>query len=93
MGKSGNDLHYRGYDILDLANACEFQEVAYLLVHGRLPNIAELTAYKISETMGTAVTVQAMVFGNRGLDSRAGVGFTRDPEDLHFDRDQRSTSE
>ncbi|WP_310630456.1 2-methylcitrate synthase, partial [Paraburkholderia sp.] len=46
VGRTGNDLHYRGYDILDLATACEFEEVAYLLVHGKLPNTAELIAYK-----------------------------------------------
>ena len=46
VGKSGNDLHYRGYDILDVANACEFEEIAYLLVHGKLPNDAELRGYK-----------------------------------------------
>ena len=46
VGRNGNDLHYRGYDILDLAGACEFEEVAYLLVHGKLPNKAELAAYK-----------------------------------------------
>jgi len=46
VGRSGNDLHYRGYDILDLAEACEFEEVAYLLVHGKLPNRAEFDAYK-----------------------------------------------
>jgi 2-methylcitrate synthase len=46
VGHSGNDLHYRGYDILDLAEACEFEEIAHLLVHGTLPNQAELTAYK-----------------------------------------------
>lgn len=46
VGRSGNDLHYRGYDILDLARACEFEEIAYLLVHGKLPNANELTAYK-----------------------------------------------
>lgn len=46
VGRSGNDLHYRGYDIIDLANACEFEEVAHLLVHGKLPNAAELRAYK-----------------------------------------------
>ena len=40
VGRSGNDLHYRGYDILDLAEKCEFEEVAHLLVHGRLPNAA-----------------------------------------------------
>ncbi|RQH08923.1 bifunctional 2-methylcitrate synthase/citrate synthase [Paraburkholderia dinghuensis] len=46
VGRTGNDLHYRGYDILDLATACEFEEVAYLLVHGKLPNAAELVSYK-----------------------------------------------
>jgi len=46
VGQSGNDLHYRGYDIADLAAHCEFEEVAYLLVHGKLPNSAELAAYK-----------------------------------------------
>lgn len=46
VGKTGNDLHYRGYDILDIASACEFEEIAYLLVHEKLPTQAELTAYK-----------------------------------------------
>ncbi len=46
VGRSGNDLHYRGYDILDLADNCEFEEVAFLLVHGKLPNQAELDGYK-----------------------------------------------
>ncbi|SKD02785.1 bifunctional 2-methylcitrate synthase/citrate synthase [Paraburkholderia hospita] len=46
VGKTGNDLHYRGYDILDLAGACEFEEIAHLLVHGKLPNVAELAACK-----------------------------------------------
>jgi 2-methylcitrate synthase len=46
VGRTGNDLAYRGYDILDLAAACEFEEVAYLLVHGQLPNAAELAGYK-----------------------------------------------
>ncbi|MDQ2140425.1 2-methylcitrate synthase [Alcaligenaceae bacterium A4P071] len=46
VGKSGNDLHYRGYDILDIANTCEFEEIAYLLVHGKLPNEGELRGYK-----------------------------------------------
>jgi 2-methylcitrate synthase len=46
VGRTGNDLHYRGYDILDLAETCEFEEIAYLLIHGKLPNRAELTAYK-----------------------------------------------
>ncbi|TCP16610.1 bifunctional 2-methylcitrate synthase/citrate synthase [Simplicispira metamorpha] len=46
VGKTGNDLHYRGYDILDMAQVCEFEEVAHLLVHGKLPTRAELQAYK-----------------------------------------------
>ncbi|HAH9870705.1 TPA: 2-methylcitrate synthase [Escherichia coli] len=46
VGKSGNDLHYRGYDILDLAKHCEFEEVAHLLIHGKLPTRDELAAYK-----------------------------------------------
>ena len=46
VGRTGNDLHYRGYDILDFADQAEFEEIAYLLVHERLPNAAELSAYK-----------------------------------------------
>ena len=46
VGHSGNDLHYRGYDILDIAERCEFEEIAYLLVHGALPGVAQLAAYK-----------------------------------------------
>jgi 2-methylcitrate synthase len=46
VGHTGNDLHYRGYDIADLAANCEFEEVAHLLVQGRLPNAQELAAYK-----------------------------------------------
>ncbi|PHM68289.1 2-methylcitrate synthase [Xenorhabdus sp. KJ12.1] len=46
VGKNGKELHYRGYDIFDLASHCEFEEVAYLLVHEKLPTRAELTAYK-----------------------------------------------
>ena len=46
VGKTGNDLHYRGYDILDVADSCEFEEIAYLLVHGKLPTAAELKGYK-----------------------------------------------
>src|SRR6185503_12732724 len=47
VGRSGNDLHYRGYDILDVADTCEFEEIAYLLVHGSLPTRAELAGYKL----------------------------------------------
>ena len=46
VGRTGNDLHYRGYDILDIATQCEFEEIAYLLVHEKLPNKNELAAYK-----------------------------------------------
>ncbi|MEX3959595.1 2-methylcitrate synthase [Trinickia sp. EG282A] len=46
VGRTGNDLHYRGYDILDIATTCEFEEIAYLLVHEKLPTAAELSAYK-----------------------------------------------
>jgi 2-methylcitrate synthase len=46
VGRTGNDLHYRGYNILEIAEACEFEEIAYLLIHGKLPTSAELAAYK-----------------------------------------------
>ena len=46
VGRTGNDLHYRGYDILDVAEVCEFEEIAYLIIHEKLPNRVELEAYK-----------------------------------------------
>jgi 2-methylcitrate synthase len=46
VGVTGNDLHYRGYDILELANTCEFEEIAHLLIHGKLPTRPELDSYK-----------------------------------------------
>ena len=46
VGRTGNDLHYRGYNILDIADTSEFEEIAHLLVHGKLPNASELAAYK-----------------------------------------------
>ncbi|MGI9228606.1 MAG: bifunctional 2-methylcitrate synthase/citrate synthase [Gammaproteobacteria bacterium] len=46
VGRSGNDLAYRGYDILDIAETCEFEEIAHLLIHEKLPTRAELDAYK-----------------------------------------------
>ncbi|MFT5506723.1 MAG: 2-methylcitrate synthase [Gammaproteobacteria bacterium] len=46
VGRTGNDLHYRGYDILDIADCCEFEEIAYLIVHEKLPDQAELDSYK-----------------------------------------------
>ncbi len=46
VGRTGNDLRYRGYDILEIAETCEFEEIAFLLIHGKLPNQPELAAYK-----------------------------------------------
>ncbi|HKC17931.1 MAG TPA: 2-methylcitrate synthase [Steroidobacteraceae bacterium] len=46
VGRTGNDLQYRGYDILDVAETCEFEEIAYLLIHGKLPTLTELTGYR-----------------------------------------------
>ena len=46
VGRTGNDLHYRGYDILEIATVCEFEEIAFLLIHGKLPTRAELSVYK-----------------------------------------------
>jgi 2-methylcitrate synthase len=46
VGRSGNDLHYRGYNILDVADTCEFAEIAHLLIHGHLPTRGELDDYK-----------------------------------------------
>jgi 2-methylcitrate synthase len=46
VGRTGNDLHYRGYDILDIATRCEFEEIAHLLIHERFPNATELARYK-----------------------------------------------
>ncbi|MEJ8676530.1 bifunctional 2-methylcitrate synthase/citrate synthase [Chromobacterium amazonense] len=63
VGRSGNDLHYRGYDILDIAGHCEFEEVAYLLVHGKLPNKAELAGYKkkLKSLRGLPASVKAVL--------------------------------
>ncbi len=63
VGRSGNDLHYRGYDILDLAAQAEFEEVAYLLVHGKLPNRAELAGYKkkLKSLRGLPASVKAVL--------------------------------
>jgi len=63
VGKTGNDLHYRGYDILDVADACEFEEIAHLLVHGKLPTTAELSAYKqkLKALRGLPTNVKAVL--------------------------------
>ena len=71
VGRSGNDLHYRGYDILDLATACEFEEVAYLLIHGKLPTAAELAAYR------------RKLQGLRGLPAAVRVVLEQLPADSH----------
>lgn len=61
VGRSGNDLHYRGYDIADLARSCCYEEVAHLLIHGRLPNVSELAAYraKLQALRGLPVSVMS----------------------------------
>jgi 2-methylcitrate synthase len=63
VGRTGNDLHYRGYDILDFATASEFEEIAYLLVHGKLPNRAELAGYKakLKSLRGIPASVKAVL--------------------------------
>jgi len=63
VGKTGNDLHYRGYDILDVADTCEFEEIAHLLVHGKLPTTAELVAYKqkLKALRGLPANVKAVL--------------------------------
>ena len=63
VGQSGNDLHYRGYDILEVAETCEFEEIAYLLIHGKLPNAPELAAYKakLKNLRGIPAPVRAIL--------------------------------
>jgi 2-methylcitrate synthase len=63
VGVTGNDLHYRGYDILEIANTCEFEEIAYLLVYGKLPNRAELDGYKakLKSLRGIPVAVREVL--------------------------------
>ena len=63
VGRSGNDLHYRGYDILDLATTSEFEEIAHLLVHGKLPTHAELAGYKakLKSLRGIPASVKAVL--------------------------------
>ncbi len=63
VGRSGNDLHYRGYDILEFATTSEFEEIAHLLVHGKLPNTAELAAYKakLKSLRGIPAAVKAVL--------------------------------
>jgi 2-methylcitrate synthase len=60
VGVTGNDLHYRGYDILEIANSCKFEEIAYLLVHGKLPTRPELEGYraKLKALRGLPIAVR-----------------------------------
>jgi 2-methylcitrate synthase len=80
VGKSGNDLHYRGYDILDVATSCEFEEIAYLLVHGKLPTAAELKGYKAKLKMlrglpqAVKLALEALPAGSHPMDvMRTGI--------------------
>src|ERR1700741_1350436 len=63
VGRTGNDLHYRGYDILEIAEQCEFEEIPFLLIHGKLPNSAELSAYKtrLRALRGLAAAVRTVL--------------------------------
>ena len=63
VGRTGNDLHYRGYDILDFADVAEFEEIAFLLVHGKLPTKAELAGYKrkLKALRGLPTNVKAVL--------------------------------
>jgi 2-methylcitrate synthase len=63
VGRSGNDLHYRGYDILEIANTCEFEEIAHLLIHEKLPNVRELSAYrhKLAALRGLPAAVKTIL--------------------------------
>ncbi len=63
VGRTGNDLHYRGYDILDVATVCEFEEIAHLLEHGKLPTVAELRDYKtkLQALRGIPAAVKALL--------------------------------
>ena len=71
VGRNGNDLHYRGYDILDLAAHCEFEEVAYLLLHGKLPTAHELAHYK------------QHLSGLRGLPQQVKIALEQIPSTAH----------
>jgi 2-methylcitrate synthase len=71
VGRNGNDLHYRGYDILDLAAHCEFEEVAYLLLYGKLPTAHELAHYK------------QRLSGLRGLPQQVRIALEQIPATAH----------
>jgi 2-methylcitrate synthase len=68
VGHTGNDLHYRGYDIIELAKHATFEEVAYLLIHGALPTKSQLTDYhqKLKKLRGLPEALKK----SAGADSR-----------------------
>ncbi len=68
VGRTGNDLHYRGYDILDFADQAEFEEIAHLLIHGTLPNAAQLKTYKSQ----TEIAARFAAAGKAGAGSDPG---------------------
>ena len=70
VGRTGNDLHYRGYDILDIAETCEFEEVAYLIIHEKLPNQADRALKQAIPDSATRLfllqNLRRQTGGNRG---------------------------
>ena len=80
VGRTGNDLHYRGYDILDFADKAEFEEIAYLLIHGSLPTQPQLESYKakLKSLRGLPLAVK------QALDN-AGIGIPFPQMDVHLD--------
>ena len=63
VGRTGNDLHYRGYDIVELAKSATFEEVAYLLIHGDLPTASALKGYvrKLQSLRGLPAQVKTVL--------------------------------
>lgn len=96
VGRTGNDLHYRGYDILDFAESAEFEEIAHLLIHGTLPNATELAAYraKLRGLRGlpdaVKAALEAVPASAHPMDvMRTGVSVlgTVEPEDVEHDEE------
>jgi 2-methylcitrate synthase len=103
VGQRGNDLHYRGYNIRDLATHCTFEEVAYLLIHGKLPNAAELTAYQARLVTLRALPIEVkqalelLPAGTNPMDVlRTGVsvlGCVRPEDSSHSDKTARAIAD